>query len=929
MLLFAWLALSISIPVKAANPDIISFQGKVVNSDGTNVSNGTYNFDFVLYDSPTLGAPSDGVHDKWHELTKSVTVTNGVFQTNLGSATPLPDFNANPSLYLAVRFNADAAGYMSPRVQMGSVPYAKNADTVGGVSSNNIVQLGVTQSGNINISSGTLTSGLINGQTISSAANLTGTLKIGGALGAYTLDVNGDINVVSGSAYRLNGVAGANTTCTGGQYLQNPVIAGGITTGGACTAVVTAVTTVGTFSGSSQPNGASIAGNTITFGPADGTNPGMVTTGTQSFAGLKTFSSGLTSATINSTGNTAIGSAGASLTLTGSAASTIVLNGTTVDANEFNLLNGKDAALVDTDDAVATAITGTGVLNLGSIATGFGAIDVGADAITTSGTIGTAGVTTITGGTGTFSGALAANGGITFDNPTDTLGAHTLAGTQDANSNLILNIGNGGTDFTAGGGLTLAGSFLSNGDVTLGDAATDGLTFIGELRGGTPLMFEGATNNDVRTTFAFTDPTTNRTITFPDSTGTVLLDSNISGDAAVTSSGVLTVQPSAITNTKLANSSVSLALGTSGTDINWQASSVALGGTATLNLPDAGGSARGLVTTGAQTFAGDKTFSGTINLPGGGAISNFTCCGNSTWIDMPTTGASGIGSGGAGSNPWIAYVPSPGAWFSDAVAGDIAYRNTAGRLLFGNSSGNASTIISSSGLTLRSTSTTEFNVQNASSVDVFNIDSTNNRIVVGPAAGAATPTLLVVGIGTSAGDPTGTDGAIYYNSSSANFRCYENGAWRNCLGALSVAKTADQNVTNSSALTDATDLSFPVAANGYYTFTAVIAFNAPNTTADIRWSIAAATATAINVAGEAPLANGSATATSACSLITSNTNCDVARTASGRGVMRISGFVQNGATPGTVQFRFAQRIAVAGQSVTIYKGSSMSYQLTQ
>lgn len=49
------------------------------------------------------------------------------------------------------------------------------------------------------------------------------------------------------------------------------------------------VTTVGTFSGSSIVNGASISTTTITFGPADGTNPGMVTTGSQTFGGAKTF----------------------------------------------------------------------------------------------------------------------------------------------------------------------------------------------------------------------------------------------------------------------------------------------------------------------------------------------------------------------------------------------------------------------------------------------------------------------------------------------------------------------------------------------------------------------------------------------------------------------------------------------------------------
>ena len=53
-------------------------------------------------------------------------------------------------------------------------------------------------------------------------------------------------------------------------------------------------TTVGSVSGSSTANGASISGNTLSLAPADGTNPGIVTTGTQTFAGAKTFSSAVT-----------------------------------------------------------------------------------------------------------------------------------------------------------------------------------------------------------------------------------------------------------------------------------------------------------------------------------------------------------------------------------------------------------------------------------------------------------------------------------------------------------------------------------------------------------------------------------------------------------------------------------------------------------
>ncbi|MDB5185692.1 MAG: hypothetical protein JWL85_215 [Candidatus Saccharibacteria bacterium] len=128
--------------VSAANPQVINFQGKVVNANGTNVTDGSYSFSFVMFDDATLGSESDGSRDKWHELNKTVQVTNGVFQTYLGSATALPDFNANPNLYLAVKFNGDVAGYMTPRIQMASVPYALNSDKVGGLGTGNLVQLG-------------------------------------------------------------------------------------------------------------------------------------------------------------------------------------------------------------------------------------------------------------------------------------------------------------------------------------------------------------------------------------------------------------------------------------------------------------------------------------------------------------------------------------------------------------------------------------------------------------------------------------------------------------------------------------------------------------------------------------------------------------------------------------------------------------------
>ncbi len=71
-------------------------------------------------------------------------------------------------------------------------------------------------------------------------------------------------------------------------------------------------------------------------------------------------------------------------------------------------------------------------------------------------------------------------------------------------------------------------------------------------------------------------------------------------------------------NANLANSTITFpAVGTTGTDITWTSSPVALGGSATLNVPSASAAARGVVSTAAQTFAGDKTFSGVTALSGG------------------------------------------------------------------------------------------------------------------------------------------------------------------------------------------------------------------------------------------------------------------------------------------------------------------------
>ena len=85
----------------------------------------------------------------------------------------------------------------------------------------------------------------------------------------------------------------------------------------------------------------------------------------------------------------------------------------------------------------------------------------------------------------------------------------------------------------------------------------------------------------------------------------------------------------------------------------------------------------------------------TVGTGTGRATFNTWWAGNTAfWIDLPTTGPSGIGFGGAGANAMMSYCQVSANWFADALAGDVASRNLTGKLLFGNTSGNAAMAIS-------------------------------------------------------------------------------------------------------------------------------------------------------------------------------------------------------------------------------------------
>ncbi len=165
---------------------------------------------------------------------------------------------------------------------------------------------------------------------------------------------------------------------------------------------------------------------------------------------------------------------------------------------------------------------------------------------------------------------------LTLPNETGTIltDASSIANSNLANSSLTVgstSISLGGTATTIAGLSSLTSTTLVG--TTLISGSADAANSI-KLVSGT-LVFEGSTANDFETTISVTDPTADRTITFPDAAGTVVLLGSLSvagGSGLTYNSGTGQFGTSSIPNSQLANSTVTvgstaISLGSSATTI--------------------------------------------------------------------------------------------------------------------------------------------------------------------------------------------------------------------------------------------------------------------------------------------------------------------------------------------------------------------------
>lgn len=92
-------------------------------------------------------------------------------------------------------------------------------------------------------------------------------------------------------------------------------------------------------------------------------------------------------------------------------------------------------------------------------------------------------------------------------------------------------------------------------------------------------------------------------------------------------------------------------------------------------------------------------------------------------------------------------------------------------------------------------STAAFSIQRAAGAEVLlRADTSNNRLVLGDATGTDTNTTLFV-LDSATADPTTglVNGAMYYNTTTSKFRCYQGLAFVDCIGSGSGGGT--QRVT--------------------------------------------------------------------------------------------------------------------------------------
>ena len=126
-----------ALTIQAQVPQLLNYQGVLIDPDSGERLSGTYAMTFSIYAEETGGTAL------WTEM-QNVIVQNGLFNVLLGSVTDIPfDLFDGSARYLGVQVGSDAE--MTPRKQLVSVVYAfksRNSDKFSGLDTSDFVRSG-------------------------------------------------------------------------------------------------------------------------------------------------------------------------------------------------------------------------------------------------------------------------------------------------------------------------------------------------------------------------------------------------------------------------------------------------------------------------------------------------------------------------------------------------------------------------------------------------------------------------------------------------------------------------------------------------------------------------------------------------------------------------------------------------------------------
>ncbi len=195
----------------ASAPNIITYQGRLLNANGIPLSSASVSMIFEFYTASSGGSCvwSNSSATCASATARTVTLTDGLFSENLGdtaAATPyaaISDaiFADNAALFLQVTV---AGEVLSPRKQIVAAPYALNSETLDGLDADNdgataAAIVAYNSSGNLVVTGNPSGSGVsagslyINPAAVDSAANDTIFGVADGGTSIFRVDKEGDI----------------------------------------------------------------------------------------------------------------------------------------------------------------------------------------------------------------------------------------------------------------------------------------------------------------------------------------------------------------------------------------------------------------------------------------------------------------------------------------------------------------------------------------------------------------------------------------------------------------------------------------------------------------------------------------------------------------------------------------------------------------